>query len=419
MKTLSSSTTSQTSSTPSQTPSSRLPPSIPRDSTSAPSRPPPPPAPPAAASSSSSARPTSNFDSDNSPMPFSLPGMRPSTYTSNASPSRAPPSMVDSHQPRYESDETEKRRLSMAEYGERQQEKERAEEQERHLQREAELRRNLEREMERNRSRDRAGIPSGPSSREANNRPGPPPTASTRDYRDNRRSPPPMQRKRERSPPRNVDLRESTRRRTDDYPPAPSRSNEPYRDTRPSERNMDQDRSRDSRPIVNDRSRDDERERLPPRATDSREPRRRTPSPRRAPASVQSSQTVIPRPSPEDWIPPRLQETLSTVFIRFFPPQSKEQDVLDFLSAVAPDVTRPIAIKFGIQRKAKRVASGENRDGYYYAFAVFERRDDAVRVKEKADRARWKGLEFICSWASETNQSELPQSSLFLLPDHC
>jgi len=415
MKTLSSSTTSQTSSTPSQTPSSRLPPSIPRDSTSAPSRPPPPPAPPAAASSSSSARPTSNFDSDNSPMPFSLPGMRPSTYTSNASPSRAPPSMVDSHQPRYESDETEK----MAEYRERQQEKERAEGQERHLQREAELRRNLEREMERNRSRDRVGIPSGPSSREANNRPGPPPTASTRDCRDDRRSPPPMQRKRERSPPRNVDLRESTRRRTDDYPPPPSRSNEPYRDTRPSERNMDQDRSRDSRPIVNDRSRDDERERLPPRATDSREPHRRTPSPRRAPASVQSSQAVIPRPSPEDWIPPRLQETLSTVFIRFFPPQSKEQDVLDFLSAVAPDVTRPIAIKFGIQRKAKRVASGENRDGYYYAFAVFERRDDAVRVKEKADRARWKGLEFICSWASETNQSELPQSSLFLLPDHC
>jgi len=153
---------------------------------------------------------------------------------------------------------------------------------------------------------------------------------------------------------------------------------------------MDQGRSKDSR--MDDRS---------------REPRRRSPSPpRRAP--VQTSQPVIPRPSPEDWIPPRLQETLSTVFIRFFPPQSKEQVVLDFLDAVVPDVTRPVAIKFGVQRKSKRVASGESRDGWLFAFAAFERREDAIKVKEKADQARWNGEEHICSWASETNQSESP-----------
>ncbi|GAA6010974.1 hypothetical protein JCM11491_005892 [Sporobolomyces phaffii] len=112
----------------------------------------------------------------------------------------------------------------------------------------------------------------------------------------------------------------------------------------------------------------------------------------------------VPLPRPTDWIPTSLQDTLSTVFIRFFPPNVTEQDVLEFIDTVAPGL-RPIAIKLAQQRRVINLPSSENRQGYFYAFAAFEQRPQAAEVMERGNHFKFRGSDMLCSWATDSNQS--------------
>lgn len=109
------------------------------------------------------------------------------------------------------------------------------------------------------------------------------------------------------------------------------------------------------------------------------------------------SQPSISNPDPSDSIPPSLQRTFSTLFIRYFPPGSTVRDIFDFVDEIVPGL-RPLAVRLVEQTKPSPPSSVD-RQGYRYAFAAFEKPSEAQAVIERGDRFVRKGLSIAISHA--------------------
>lgn len=267
-------------------------------------------------------------------MPFSLPGMN-----SSSRPTYLPARPAETRHEELPIRD-ERPRLTIAEYKERQKEKERVEREERE---EIERRIREDRE-ERDRERQRQRDADRQREKETERK--------DRDREDRARERDRDDRLRERERERDRERERESRKR--DLSPD-SRSTTSVSRTDRIRRRYD-DSSPPSEREYDNKERDRIRE-------------RRVESGRTAQENQDLVTHSIPLPQPHEWIPTSLQHSLAVVFICFFPPGAREQDVWDFIEEVAP-AHAPIAVKLVMQRKPSKPGKGEDRMGYHYAFAA-------------------------------------------------
>ncbi|GAA5973194.1 hypothetical protein JCM11641_006316 [Rhodosporidiobolus odoratus] len=180
----------------------------------------------------------------------------------------------------------------------------------------------------------------------------------------------------------------------------------------------DATRQRDhSRERARERDRERERERDRDRAD-----RRRSPSPPRSSSSrTKTGYGPPPRdsmpppqmPAPDSFIPMSLQQSLSVLFLRHFPPDTQDSDIAIFLSSIYPpnspqSVPQPVGIKLASQKTVNINPGGPQI--HMYAFVAFERADEARTVmagmqsRGNGTKKMWKGMEVSASYGKDVNK---------------